>query len=313
MISGSGLIASASSSLPGSMARMPRTLSFVCAGRYRDSGSTYLRAFQLAELAAQRLGEVRVRELAELNEKLDQEVLIFNKSCLQPEFASRVLVRLPALRRRAVCLADPVDLPVADELLDRFDGVIASSFGQAEHFASRQAKPVFLVHHHVDARLAGAKQRQWDGARIGYFGELVNTWHVDRLGDMVDFFSVDTTDALHIPWARHLPFYNVHYCLRRTRHIDGFKPASKLFVAAAFGAPAVVEKHNDEARRLLPGDYPYYAESTEPDEVRALLGRVVAGFGTDEWRYAVASMAAIDCYRQERVLDQLEEMMRKVA
>ena len=296
------------------MARMPRTLSFVCAGRYRDSGSTYLRAFQLAELAAQRLGEVHVRELAELNETAGEEVLIFNKSCLRQEFRSRVLERLPALRRRAVCLADPVDLPVADELLDRFDGVIASSFGQAEHFASRPAKPVFLIHHHVDARLVGgAKPQQWGGARIGYFGELVNTWHVDRLCDMVDFFSVDTTNALHIPWAQHLPFYNVHYCLRRTRPIDGFKPASKLFVAAAFGAPVVVEKHNDEARRLLPRDYPYYAESTEPDEVRALLGRVVAGFGTDEWRYAVDSMAAIDCYRQERVLDQVEEMMREVA
>jgi hypothetical protein len=293
---------------------MPRTLSFVCAGPYRISGSTYLRAFQLAEIAAQRLGRVRVRELAELSGNAGDEVLVFNKSCLQQEFRSAVLERLPALRGRAVCLADPVDLPVADEFLDRFDGVIASSLGQAEHLASRHRKPIFLIHHHVDTRLSGgAKQGQWSGARIGYFGELVNTWHVDRLGDMVDFFSVDTTNALHIPWAQHLAFYNVHYCLRRARPIDGFKPASKLFVAAAFGAPVVIERHNDEARRLLPRDYPYYAESTEPDEVRALLGRVAAGFGEDEWRYAVDSMAAIDCYRQERVLDQVEEMMRKVA
>jgi hypothetical protein len=75
----------------------------------------------------------------------------------------------------------------------------------------------------------------------------------------------------------------------------------------------VVEKRDDEARRLLPRDYPYYAESTEPNEVRALLDRVAKSFGKDEWRYAVDSMAAIDCYREERVLDQVEEMMRKVA
>ena len=141
----------------------------------------------------------------------------------------------------------------------------------------------------------------------------MNTWHVDRLGDVVDFFSVDTTNALYIPWAQHLPFYNVHYCLRRTRPIDGFKPASKLFLAASLGAPVVIEKHNDEARRLLPRDYPYYAGSTEPDEIRTLLGRVAESFGKEEWRYARQSMAAIDCYRPERVLDQVEEMMRKVA
>jgi hypothetical protein len=105
----------------------------------------------------------------------------------------------------------------------------------------------------------------------------------------------------------------VHYCLRRTRAVDGFKPASKLFLAASLGAPVVIEKRNDEAQRLLPRDYPYFAESTEPDAVRALLGRVAESFGREEWGYARQSMAAIDCYRQERVLDQVEEMMRKVA
>jgi hypothetical protein len=294
------------------MARVGRSLSFVCAGGYRASGSTYLRAFQLAELAARRLGPVRVRELAELDDDIGDEVLIFNKSCLQQEFRAGVLERLPALRRRAICLADPIDLPLADEFLDRFDGVIASSLGQAEHLASRQARPVFLVHHHVDTRLTGGA-KQWDRARIAYFGELVNTWHGNRLGDIVDFFPVDTTNALYIPWAQHLPFYNVHYCLRRARSIDGFKPASKLFLAASLGAPIVIERHNDEAQRLLPRDYPYYAESTEPDEIRTLLGRVAESFGKEEWRYARQSMAAIDCYRPERVLDQVEEMMRKVA
>lgn len=62
------------------MARAARRLSFVCAGRYRSSGSTYLRSFQLAELAARRLGPVRVRELAELDGEIGDEVLIFNKS-----------------------------------------------------------------------------------------------------------------------------------------------------------------------------------------------------------------------------------------
>ncbi|NJM92386.1 MAG: hypothetical protein HC861_06960 [Rhodospirillaceae bacterium] len=291
------------------MAPSSRALSFVCARAFQASGSTYLRATQLAELVARRIGRVRVRDLSELDDELQDEVLVFNKSCLQPRFLGDVLQRLPSIRSRAVCLADPVDLSIAVETLGRFDGVIAASIGQAEHLASRLSGPVFLVHHHVDLRL-NAMARECAAARAAYFGELVNTWHVDALNDVVDFFSVDTTDATAIPWAQHLPFYNVHYCLRRTRSIDGFKPATKLFLAASLGAPAVVERANDEARRLLPADYPYFAESTELAEACRVLRRVRETFGKDEWHYARAAMSAIDCYRPERVLDSIASMMQ---
>jgi hypothetical protein len=291
------------------MAPPSRALGFVCARALQASGSTYLRATQLAELAARRIGRVRVHDLSELDGELQDEVLIFNKSCLQARFLGDVLPRLPSIRSRAVCLADPVDLSISTEALAKFDGVVAASFRQAEHLASRLRAPVFLIHHHVDLRL-NAMAREGNAARTAYFGELVNTWHVDTLNDSVDFFSVDTTDATTIPWAQHLPFYNVHYCLRRTRSIDGFKPATKLFLAASLGAPAVIERANDEARRLLPADYPYFTESTELAEVRRVLRRVSETFGSDEWQYAKAAMAAIECYRPERVLDSIESMMR---
>jgi hypothetical protein len=286
-------------------------VSFVYARAYRISGSTCLRGFQLADLAARRLPSVRMRDLSELDEGIRDEVMIFNKSCLQPQFLDGVLERLPALRRNAICLADPVDLLIADEILGSFDGVIAASIGQAEHLACRLCNPVFLIHHHVDLRLTPAVQAgEWSVARTAYFGELSNTWHVDSLNDLVDFFSADTANAVDIPWAQHLPFYNVHYCLRRTRPIDGFKPATKLFLAASFEAPVVIERANDEARRLLPRDYPYFAESTEAAEARRVLHRVAETFGKDEWQYARACMAAIDCYRPDGILDSIEAMMR---
>jgi hypothetical protein len=293
-----------------SMTSSSRALSFVCARLFQASGSTYLRAIQLAELAARRLGPVRVRDLVELDDDgLRDEVLVFNKSCLQPQFLGGVLERLPSLRRRALCLADPVDLLISDEALERFDGVVAASIGQAEHLASRLRSPVFLIHHHVDIRLPAAAG-ECGAARAGYFGELVNTWHVGSLSNLVDFFSVDTTNAIEIPWAQHLPFYNVHYCLRRTRSIDGFKPATKLFLAASLAVPVVIERANDEARRLLSPDYPYFTESTELAEARRVLRRVTETFGKDEWRYAKTAMSAIDCYRPDRVLDSIEAMMR---
>jgi hypothetical protein len=293
------------------MIRSPRTLSFVCARRLWSSGSSYLRTFQLAEIAAQRLRPVRVRELAELDGEIRDEVLVFNKSCLQQQFLGGALERLPALRSRNACLADPVDLLLADEILVHFDGVVAASIAQAEHLASSLPKPVFLIHHHVDTRLP-AGRKEWHGVRAGYFGELANTCHAGSVGDLVDFFSVDTSNSIEIPWAQHLPFYNVHYCLRSPRHFDGFKPATKLFMAAAFDAPVVIESANAEARRLLPRDYPYYVGSVELTEVRRVLHRLIETFGADEWRYARQCLSAIDCYRQDRVLDSIEEMMRTV-
>lgn len=287
---------------------MPRTLSLVCAGPYWSSGSSYLRTFQLAELAAQRLESVRVRELAELDGTVKDEVLVFNKSCLQPLFLDGVLERLSALRRHNLCLADPIDLLLTDDVFHGFDGIVAASIGQADYTSSRVQCPVFLVHHHVDTRLP-LQKRQLDRARAAYFGELSNTCHVDAVSDRVDFFSIDTTNSIDIPWARHLPFYNVHYCLRRVRETDGFKPATKLFLAASLDAPVVIERRNDEARRLLPADYPYFAESTGLDEVRRVLRRVTETFGRDEWQQAKDAMAAIDCYRPERVLDSIESMI----
>lgn len=293
------------------MAHLRRTLSFVCGRPYWSSGSSYLRTFQLAEITAKRLDRVRVRELAELAEGVSDEVLVLNKSCLQEEFLGDVLARLPRLQRRNVCLADPVDLLLADEILARFDGVIAASTIQAGHLASRLSNPVFLIHHHVDTRLPLGR-KEWDRARIAYFGELANTCHADSLNGLVDFFSINTTNSVDISWAQHLPFYNLHYCVRRSRSIDGFKPATKLFLAAAFDAPVVIEKDNEEAGRLLPLDYPYFAESTDLTEVRRVLHRAAGTFGKDEWLFAKSSISAIDCYRQDRVLDSIEEMMRKL-
>lgn len=291
--------------------QLPRTLSFVCAGPSWSSGSSYLRTFQLAELAARRLDSVRVRELAELDGGLEDEVLVFNKSCLQPLFLEEVRGRLPALRRRNLCLADPIDLLLTDDVFGGFDGIVAASIGQAEYMSSRMRCPVFLVHHHVDTRLP-AQARHLDRARIAYFGELSNTCHVEAASDRVDFFSVDTTNSIEIPWARHLPFYNVHYCLRRARESDGFKPATKLFLAASLDAPVVIERRNDEARRLLPADYPYFADTVDLPEVRAALDRVAATFGKDEWSHARRCLSAIDCYRRDRVADSIEAMFRTI-
>ena len=293
------------------MAAPSETLSFVCDPQLSRSGSAYLRAFQLAELAAQRLRSVRIRKVAELGQAIRDEVLVFNKSCFTPRTSASIVERLPALRRHNICLADPLDALLPDDLFSRFDGVIASSLSQAEHLSARLSKPMFLIHHHVDMRLPSSA-RTWEQARPGYFGELVNTWHVESLADCIDFISVDTRSAVSVSWARHLPYYNVHYCLRRTRNIDGFKPATKIFVAASLGAPVIVERSNAEAQKLLPRDYPYFVNSVELSEVRGVIDRAIATFGKEEWVYAKASLAAIHCYRPGPILDSIEDMMQSL-
>lgn len=293
------------------MAAPSDALSFVCSPELSRSGSAYLRTFQLAELAAKRLRSVRVRKATELGPGIRDEVLLFNKSCFRPEVLPLVRDALPALRRRNVCLADPLDAVAAHSMVSHFDGVIASSLTQMEYLSARSSKPVFLIHHHVDVRLP-SRAMTWDRARLAYFGELSNTWHAESLGDRVDFISVDTRNAVDISWARHLPYYNMHYCLRRTRDIDGFKPATKIFVAASLGATVLVERSNEEARRLLPKDYPYFTDTIELSQVRRVIERAIAGFGKEEWVYAAAALAAIACYRQGPILDSIVEMMQSV-
>jgi hypothetical protein len=287
------------------------TLSFVCSPELSRSGSAYLRTFQLAELAATRLDSVRVRKVSELGPGIRDEILVFNKSCFRPEVLPSVLEALPALRHRNVCLADPLDAAAAQNMVSHFDGVIASSLTQMEHLSARSSKPVFLIHHHVDTRLPSSA-KTWDRARLAYFGELSNTWHVDSLGDRVDFISIDTKNAIGISWARHLPYYNMHYCIRRARDIDGFKPATKIFLAASLGATVVVERSNHEARRLLPKDYPYFADTVDLSQVRRVIERAIASFGKEEWNYASAALTAIDCYRPGPILDSIEDMMQRV-
>jgi len=293
------------------MAARSETLSFVCDPQLSRSGSAYLRAFQLAELAAQRLRSVRIRKVAELGQDIRGEVLVFNKSCFTPRTSNGIVEALSALRRHNVCLADPLDALLAEDLFSHFDGVIAASLSQAEYLSACLSKPVFLIHHHVDTRLPSST-KTWEGARPGYFGELANTWHAESLGDCIDFISIDTRNAVDVSWARHLPYYNVHYCLRRARNIDGFKPATKIFVAASLDAPVIVERSSAEAQKLLPKDYPYFVNSVDVSEVRRVVGRVIATFGKEEWAYAKACVVAIHCYRPGPILDSIESMMQSL-
>src|SRR5688572_181789 len=97
-------------------------ISFVCNPQFSLAGSAYLRGFQLAQLAARRFSSVRVLRFGELGSESRDEVLIFNKSCLRDSTAEHVLEALPALRRRNVCIADPLDAALPDSLLSQFDG-----------------------------------------------------------------------------------------------------------------------------------------------------------------------------------------------
>ena len=102
----------------------------------------------------------------------------------------------------------------------------------------------------------------------------------------------------------------MHYCLRRTRSIDGFKPATKLFLAASLGAPAVIERANDEARRLLPADYPYFTEFTELAEARRVLRRVTETFGKDDWHRPGPRCRRSIAIARSVILASIESMMQ---
>ncbi|HPT95388.1 MAG TPA: hypothetical protein PLB94_06555 [Microbacteriaceae bacterium] len=156
---------------------------------------------------------------------------------------------------------------------------------------------VALVNHHVDPRVEAALAARpaipFADAKIGYFGELVNTVQSPRIDQLVDFTLVDTSrqDAL---WFDLLPDYNVHYAVRQTRALDHFKPFLKGFTAAACGANVLIHVDGAEARRWLPEDYPYWltGELNEDNIVSALV-RVRESFGSAEWNAGLDAMADI--------------------
>ena len=240
-------------SVNSAQATVPR-LTWVCRHAFRSSASTVMRGQQLSEMARRLLADVEVSYVDETQLGAQSgSVLVLTKGFLK----GATVDDLSELKERGnIICADPIDDPVRDELLDCVDVYIAASMTQFIHYSKQYAdKLVHLITHHSDPRLNGIKGPD-DRCRIGYFGEIANARYFNELRGTIDFCLVDTTTA-NATWIPKLRECNVHYALRKTRRIDGFKPFLKGFTAASCRSNIIVTRDESDARYYLGSDYPF--------------------------------------------------------
>jgi len=266
-----------------------RSIAFLYAAQYQNTGSTILRSQQLSDV---------VRSLYEgdrdicYTDSLDirDSIVILSKGFMKahdPEV-------IRTLSRANVVVADFVDDPVNAELLDEIDVIMASSLTGYKDYLSRYGhKAIAHVTHHVDTRIGAQSKCAMDRFSAGYFGELVNTIATRAIEELVSFNLVDTSRQT-LDWMGQLRQFNFHYAVRRSRRIDGAKPFLKGFVAAHCGANMLIQKGAGDARYYLGNDYPFLV-ADDVDELGILeqLRRAKGLFGGREWAYGLEIMEEV--------------------
>jgi hypothetical protein len=268
---------------------MPRRLTFVYSDRYRDSGSTVMRGFQLADIARSQLPSLSV-SVRPLGHQLRHSSLFLTKGALKAATPHD----LDALLRNGNrLLFDVVDEPPPSFTARYADTVVAASLTAYEEFSRTfPATRVALVNHHVDTRLRQPKAPV--GAfRVGYFGERVNALLTASIEEQVDVVHIDTSRA-DTAWLGRIGEYSMHYAVRHTRELDHFKPFLKGFTAAHLGAPVLIQRNQEEAVRWLGPDYPYLIDDpVDESGVLAMLERARQDWGGRRWERAVDTMKGI--------------------
>ena len=269
---------------------MTRPVLFVDRFPKLRSGSSFLRTTQLWQLSNTAFEDAGISSQVASGLAHRDSVLILNKNTLLATKPWR-LRRLK--KRNNILVADPLDGKIAAERLQCCDLLLAASLTQDDALrAEFPDKPIAHVGHHVDLRLP-AVSPPTDAFRLGYFGEIGNAAFSGSPDLPVEFVAVATNRADLTGWMEKLNRFNAHYALRETQVFDGFKPFTKGFVAAHCRCPILIGSDDTEARRHLPADYPFIADTASTENVSAAIDRMRNAFGGPDWRKAIAAMADI--------------------
>jgi hypothetical protein len=261
----------------------------VYAEEHARSASTFLRGQQLSEIvAAHHRERLNVRYTADLA-NLSGHVVILTKGALAVHSVETISDL--ARRNRAVMGSWDDMLPDPDKVAATTASMTLSHRQTLDFTRRFPDRPAYMVTHHVNAQI-GAGEPPKDRARIGYFGFLNNTHRPKSLGRTIDLIGINTMNV-ETDWLQELPRYNCHWIVRRKKPHDGAKPFLKGFVAARCGAVVVVGRDEEDALQYLGDDYPFYIGGTDPAQLEYDTARILASFGSAEWRRAQEIMAQV--------------------
>jgi glycosyltransferase involved in cell wall biosynthesis len=288
-----------------------RTIHFVYLEKKQFFGSSVMRVQQLAKIAKEFTSEPKI-DVSPLSADFRGSILFLTKWALEG-LNDRSLDVLKSRNNKLIF--DPVDAFLPEDKARYADIIVAASKTAFEDYKKTfQGKKIILVDHHVDPRLKGVDwSKRPSQLRIGYFGELVNTFATSAIKKKVDFVQVDTFRQTN-DWIERLPNYNTHYAIRQIRQMDYHKPFLKGFTAAHCNSNILIQDSQKEALLWLGEDYPYLlnGEVTEK-KVLDKLDHIKESYGSAEWKRALAVMEEIKQKTSEEAIGrQLQELFNEV-
>lgn len=292
---------------------LTRPVFFVYRAGTRGWGSVRLRVFQLASALKSVVanpGFVRVvteQQMSAINPTGAH--LIFTKWVLGG--TNRDWIRSLRTRNNTIWsdLVDGVPNYGVEELVDAF---LCSSESE---FRWRREKGVTSVRalHSVDSRFLPQSFHR-ESFEMGYLGARNNVQLIGGVAPLSTYFtdtSISKKTALRI--SSSISVWSHHYSVR-TSHPEGtFKPATKIFLAARFGALFIGSRDDAESRWLLGDKYPYLSKSSRPKDVICAVEHARETFLGREWETARGLIAdvreeACDVFVSQQLARALEKM-----
>lgn len=282
-------------------------VTFIYNAGYRDSGTTVMRVYQLAEILREHVGSHLEVSYKQSLEGVRGSIVILNKNAIRMYGVGEI----NKARKNNKVLVDPIDAILSSDIAENVDGVIAASRIAFEEWNSNLKVPVFLINHHADPRIKeGASQGVF---RAGYFGELDNTLVTPRIRKRVDFISI-STQKQESEWLTLIHNYNLHYSIRRRKNHDGYKPFTKGFTAAICRSNIIVGSDDKEALVWLGEDYPYICRDLTENGILRMIDYAESTYQGAEWQKGLHIMEGV---RQElsyrNIADQFLRMTQEVA
>ena len=272
-------------------------------------GSTYLRAFQLADCIRQfGSGQFDVHLLPVSNMRLS----VLRKAwCMRvPKgavvwFCKDAITRLDTdareflWRRSAAVLVDHIDRDVQCIEKDFVDCHVAISITQKRYFDALLLKGVngtsALLHHQVNSFFYQKFQRDNSVMNLAYFGALGNCLIPTNLHGEITVIDAEDNKS----WdqnASHFASCNAHFAVRPhtpLQHGKVFKPLLKAFTAAICDAPVILHYQHDDFSDLLGPEYPYAVDQNDPKTILNAVDRLKTQWQGSEYKLAMDILFSI--------------------
>jgi hypothetical protein len=148
----------------------------------------------------------------------------------------------------------------------------------------------FDVPHPVDSRFELCSFDK-ESFKLGYFGGDGGSEHLNAIGGLKNVFtdrSLANSEVRAILPA--VKSFSHHLSVRTFFGEGVFKPATKAYVAARFGAVFVGSRDDAETVSVLGEHYPYLADSSSLEDVQGVIQLARTTFHQAPWQTAVARM-----------------------